>query len=431
MSLDTRSTSVRAAIVVVTCFAAVFMYIDRACLAQMKGDVQADLKLEDWQMDWIFSAFFWSYALSQVPSGFLGPALGLRRTLTILLFSWSICTAVCGLTTGFLGLFAARLAVGVSEAGAYPTAAALVKGWFPLSARGRANSFVALGGRLGWAVSYLLTPYLILLSFDWRGVLMLYGLAGVVWSAVFWWIARDTPRQHPWCNAAEVAYAGPPIPPVPPGRGLADAMEAAAALAASRNIWLFGLTQFGVNIGWVVLLTKMPAMLVERFHASPEEKGWISAVPAVASIGGMFLGGFIGDYCIRRLGLRRGRAWPIGSMLFVASLAYLACTLFDNPWSVAAALAVMAVASDIAIPSIWAFAQDVGGRYTGATIGAGNMLGNLGGAVSPILLGLIQREYGWDSMFVSCAACFALAGIAALNLDATKPVMREDRRNTV
>ena len=427
MPESSAPTRVRFLIVAVTSIAAVFMYIDRACLAQMKGDVQTDLNLEDWQMDWIFSAFFWSYALSQVPSGFLGPALGLRRTLTILLFTWSLCTAVCGLTTGFLGLFAARLAVGVSEAGAYPTAAALVKGWFPLSARGRANSFVALGGRLGWAVSYLLTPYLILLSFDWRGVLMLYGFAGAIWAAVFWWIARDSPRRHPWSNAAEAAYPGPPMPPLVAGRGLPDAREALLALAASRNIWLFGLTQFGVNIGWVVLLTKMPAMLVERFHASQDDKGWISAVPAVASIGGMFLGGFIGDACVRRFGLRRGRSWPIGSMLFVASLAYLACTQFENPWSVAVALAIMAVASDIAIPSIWAFAQDVGGRYTGATIGAGNMLGNLGGAVSPILLGFIQREYGWDSMFVSCAACFALAAITALNLNATQPVMREDR----
>ena len=418
-----RPTRVRFLIVAVTSIAAMFMYVDRACLSQVKikADIQYELKLEDWQMDWIFSAFFWSYALSQVPSGFLGPALGLRRTMAILLFTWSLCTAVCGLTTGFFGLFAARLAVGISEAGAYPTAAALVKGWFPLPARARASSFVALGGRIGWAVSYLLTPLLLISAFDWRGVLIFYGVVGIGWAAIFWLVVRDSAWHHPRSNAAEADYAGPPP------RATTSTEWPLPALIASRNMWLFGLTQFGVNIGWAFLITKLPTVLKERFHADDLDNGFISAIPAWASIAGMFLGGFIGDACVRRFGLKRGRRLPIGSMLIVASLAYVACTQFENPWSIAVMLGVMAVASDIAIPSIWAFAQDVGGRYTGATIGFGNMIGNLGAAVSPIALGAIQREFGWDWMFVSCSICFALAALAAFNLNATEPVMREDR----
>ena len=418
-----RPTRVRFLVVLVTSIAAVFMYVDRACLSQVKikSDIQLELKLEDWQMDWVLGAFFLSYALTQVPSGFLGPALGLRRTLTILLITWSLCTAVCGLTTGFFSLFAARLAVGVSEAGAYPTAAALVKGWFPLPARARASSFVALGGRIGWAVSYLLTPLLLVWWFDWRGVLIFYGVVGVGWAAVFWLVVRDSAWHHHRSNAAEAAYAGPPPPP-------ATSTEwPLLALVSSRNMWLFGLTQLGVNIGWAFLITKLPTMLKERFHADDTDNAVIASIPAWASIAGMFLGGFIGDACVRRFGLRWGRRLPIGAMLFVASAAYFSCMFFENPWSVGVALAVMAIASDIAIPSIWAFAQDVGGRHTGATIGFGNMLGNLGGFASPILLGHIQREVSGDWMFVTCSLCFALAGVAALNLDATKQVMREDR----
>ena len=424
-----RPTRVRFLIVAVTCVAAMFMYIDRACLSQVqiKADVQRDLNLEDWQMEWIFSAFFWSYALTQVPSGFLGPALGLRRTLAILLFTWSLCTAVCGLTTGFFGLFAARLAVGISEAGAYPTAAALVKGWFPLSARGRANGIVSVGGRVGWAVSYFLTPLLLSLTFDWRGVLIIYGVVGMIWALVFWWIARDTPRRHPWSNVAEADYPGPIPLATPPGQGWADTQMAFSALATSRNMWLVGLTLFGINIGWAFLITKLPTVLKERFHAVGSDNDTIASIPAWAGIVGMFAGGFLGDACVRRFGLRRGRAWPIGAMLIVASLAYLACTQFENPWSVAVALGIMALASDIAIPSIWAFAQDVGGRYTGATIGFGNMIGNFGAAASPILLGYVQRNHGWNAMFVSCSVCFALAAVAALNLNATKPVIRDDQ----
>lgn len=415
-----RPTSVRYLVVFATAMAAIFMYVDRACLAQVKTAVQSDLSLSDAQMDWIFSAFFWSYALAQVPSGFLGSALGLRRTLTILLFTWSLCTAVCGLTTGFFALFAARLAVGIAEAGAYPTAAALVKGWFPTGTRGRANSMVALGGRVGWAVSQFATPFIVGVLFGWRGMLIVYGLLGIIWAGVFWWLVRDTPRQHPWANDAEQQYTGPAPKPVVSGQW------PLWALACSRNMWLSGLTQFGVNVGWAFLITKLPSMLQDRFHATPEETGVIASLPAWASIAGMFLGGFLGDYCVRQFGPRWGRCLPIGTMLIVAGTAYGSCTLLQNPWLVAVALAVMAISVDLGVPSLWAFAQDVGGRHTGAALGWGNMFGNLGAAVSPIALGAIQREYGWNTMFLTCAGCFFVAAVAAFNLNATKPVMREE-----
>ena len=421
-----RPTRVRFLIVAVTSVAAMFMYVDRACLSLFGTEIMAEFAIEKWQLEWIYSAFFWSYALAQVPSGLLGPILGLRRSLAIMLFTWSACTVVCGLTTGLLGLFVARLAVGIAEAGAYPTAAALVKGWFPVHERGRASGFVALGGRLGFALTpflaaLLVDPNWLGLYFNWRGALIVFGVLGIAWSAVFWFFVRDTARQHPASNAAEAVYAGPPP-------AVSTSTEwPVLALISSRNMWLLGTVLFGINIGWAFLITKLVDVLKERFHADPDDAKYISSIPAWALVGGVFLGGFVGDFCVRRFGLRRGRSWPIASMLCIASLAYLACTQFENPWSVAVTLAVMAIASDIAIPSVWAFAQDVGGRYTGATIGFGNMIGNLGAATSPIALGYIQREFGWDWMFVSCSICFALAAIAALNLDATKPVMREDR----
>ena len=127
-----RPTNVRYLLVVATCLVAFFMYIDRACVSQMKKDIQTDLSVSDADMDWVFSAFFWSYALAQVPSGFLGKRFGLRHSLAVMLFTWSLCTAVCGLVTGLYSLLVARLAVGLAEAGAYPTAAALVSQGSPL-----------------------------------------------------------------------------------------------------------------------------------------------------------------------------------------------------------------------------------------------------------------------------------------------------------
>lgn len=428
-----RPTNVRFLIVFVTALTAVFMYVDRGCISQLKVDIGRDLNITKQGMNWIMSAFFWSYALAQVPSGFFGAKFGLRHSLAIMLFAWSVCTAVCGVVAGFGGMFAARLAVGVAEAGAYPSAAAIVKGWFPLAARGRANSFVALGGRAGLALSQVLTPWIAGYPlFGWRGVLILYGVLGMFWAVVFWVVVRDKAKQHPWANDGEVAHAGTP-PPAPP-----TAQWPLAALLTSRNMWLFGFVQFGSNMGWAFLITNLPEML-ETFYNCPDaiERGWIASVPAVASCFGMLAGGFFADWCVRRFGLLWGRRLPISVMLMVAGLAYLSCILITEPsvaetramipvrdaWLVAAALALMAISVDVGIPSIWAFAQDVGGRHVGATLGFGNMIGNLGAAASPILLGAFQEKYGYNTMFILCAGCFFLAAVCALNLNATKPVI--------
>ncbi|WP_157368568.1 MFS transporter [Zavarzinella formosa] len=429
-----KPTNVRFLIVIVTSLTAIFMYVDRGCIAQLKGVIGKDLDISDQGMDWIMSAFFWSYALAQVPSGFVGSRFGMRKTLAIMLFSWSVCTAVCGLATGFAAMFASRLAVGVTEAGAYPSAAAIVKGWFPISARGRANSFVALGGRLGFVLSQILTPWIAGYPFfGWRGALILYGILGMFWAFVFWWLVRDKAKLHPWSNQAEVDYAGT----VPVASQTSETWPV-MALLSSRNMWFFGLTQFGSNVGWAFLITNLPAMLENYLECdNPSDRGWIAAMPPAASCLGMFLGGFVGDWCVRRFGLLWGRRLPISLMLILAALAYLTCIMITSPmmaesrsmiriqdaWLMGIVLACMAICQDIGIPSVWAFSQDVGGKHVGATLGFGNMIGNLGAAASPLLLGFVQRNYGYNNMFLMCAGFFLLASFCALNLNATKPVL--------
>jgi ACS family glucarate transporter-like MFS transporter len=112
-------------------------------------------------------------------------------------------------------------------------------------------------------------------------------------------------------------------------------------------------------------------------------------------------------------------------MLLVAGAAYLACLWVQDRWLVMGLLALMAVAVDVGMPAIWAFSQDVGGRHTGAVLGWGNMFGNLGAGLSPLLLGRVKEHWGWDGVFLTCAGCFAVAAAAALNLDATRPVFKD------
>src|SRR6476620_8711630 len=104
-----RPTSVRYRVLAATALVALFMYVDRACLGQVTTDIQRELHLADWQMDWVQGAFFFSYALAQVFSAAVAVRYGLRHTFAACLFLWSAFTVLTGLSGGFVVLVASRL----------------------------------------------------------------------------------------------------------------------------------------------------------------------------------------------------------------------------------------------------------------------------------------------------------------------------------
>src|SRR5262249_41960598 len=258
---------------------------------------------------------------------------------------------------------------------------------------------------------------------NWRGVFLVYGTLGLLAAVAFWFVARDAPENHPWANQAEAAR----VPPAPAAPAIVTPwLLRLGALAASPNMWLFGATQFFINVGWAFLITNLPTFLKDRFEVHLDDVGRMQTVPLVASCVGMAVGGLFADLMYHRLGPRWGRAVPIGVVMFLCAITYLAATQLSSAWAVIGALTLMAFLVDLAVPSIWAFAQDVGGRQVGAALRVGHLPGNFGAAASPVVLHLIRREFGWDMAFAACAACFVVAGACGLSLNALIPVTRDE-----
>jgi ACS family glucarate transporter-like MFS transporter len=261
-------SNVRYVVLAVTTLASFLLYLDRICLAEVLSNpsvIQA-LKLTDAQIGWSLSAFFWSYALGQVPAGWISDRFGARRMLTIYILSWSLFTALTGWAVGFVMLFALRLSVGVAQAGAYPTSGGVMSRWIPLAGRGTASSIVTFGGRLGGAVAPYTTSWLIPLC-GWRVAMLFYGLVGAAVAGAFWRLFRDRPAKHPQCNAAEqalIAYGRPadagPKAATPADRAAETALVIRAVLR-STSMGLMCVSQFTTNVGWVFLVTWLPTYL--------------------------------------------------------------------------------------------------------------------------------------------------------------------------
>jgi ACS family glucarate transporter-like MFS transporter len=257
----------------------------------------------------------------------------------------------------------------------------------------------------------------------WRPVMLVYGAAGLAIAIVFWWLVRDRPRQHSGCNDAEVALieAGRPSPvshkPVggPPWRDM----------LRSVSLWLISIVSFFTNVGWVFLITSFPRFLKEEHHVGVVARSWMAFLPLAVGIVGMYLGGWLTDRLKSAYGAWWGRSFFLGFSRFLVMAGFLGCVWLRTPWGVTLALVLVAWATDLGTPVLWAYSQDVGGRYVGSVLGWGNMWGNLGGAVSPLILGWVASYWSWDAMFLTCAGAFLLAGICSLAVDATRPVVPE------
>ncbi|MSQ94745.1 MAG: MFS transporter [Gemmataceae bacterium] len=157
-----RPTRVRYIILALTVCVAVLLYLDRYCLGYVTPYVKEDLGLSSRQTGFMLSAFFLTYAIGQLPGGWMADRFGTRWMLSIYLASWSILTSLTGFASGFLMLLVLRFGCGLFEAGAYPACAGLIRRWFPYQQRGLASGIVSLGGRIGGAIMPGLTMSLIL-----------------------------------------------------------------------------------------------------------------------------------------------------------------------------------------------------------------------------------------------------------------------------
>lgn len=421
-----RATRVRFAVVAASVAMAFILYLDRICLGEIvkSASFKADIPLDKQQIGTILGSFFLAYALAQVPSGWASDRFGTRRTLTIYIVGWSVMTALTGLAGSFTTLLVARLGCGIFEAGAYPACGGLIRRWTPFSGRARASSLVAFGGRIGGALAPLLTAWMIVAFGDWRPALLIDGLAGLAIAAAWWWIVRDRPEAHPWCNAAERALLPATAAETPPSLGsLATTL---GAVMRNRSIWLISLVQTAVNVGWAFLVTWLPTYLVDVWQVEPVQGGRMATTVLGCGMVGMLCGGVYCDWTTRRLGPRWGRVAPIITGGVLACAAYLACPRMGSAWGVVACCTVVSFATDLGASATWALSQDVGGRNVGTVAGWGNMWGNLGASFSskllPWVIATLDADKDWSEVFLVCAASYVVAIVAALWIDPRRTV---------
>ncbi|MDG3004981.1 MFS transporter [Paludisphaera mucosa] len=361
------------------------LYLDRVCIGQAAPRIQEELGISDTRMGWVFSAFSLSYVLFEIPTGRWGDRYGSRGVLTRIVVWWSIFTALTGAAGGLVGLLAIRFLFGAGEAGALPNSARVLRVWFSDASRGRAQGLITtammLGGTLAPVVSQRLIDGL-----GWRATFWAFGLVGLAWAAAFYVWFRDDPDSHPGVNGAERRL-------IADGRGGEDVSRTHSPIPwplvfRSADIWLLGGAMITMAAIYNLLIAWYPKYLQAARGASAGDSANLASLVLGAGAVGCLFGGWLTDRLTNgRVGRRWGRTLQcvLGAALAAGALA--ASLSVDSPGLSAAFVALACFGVQIQVPAWWAAATQVSGRHVGALFGLMNMIGNVGGIVSPSFLG--------------------------------------------
>lgn len=271
----------------------------------------------------------------------------------------------------------------------------------------------------------------------WRPTILVYGVVGIFVAFAFWFVTRNSAAEHPWCNDAERQLIRSEDAVVASSTTEANPPFPFRAFLTSISLWGNSMTQFLTNLGWFFVVSSLPRYLGEVHGVSLVTQGVMTGFTSGVGILALFLGGRCTDAAVLRYGLKWGRRLPLVLSRFTAAGGYALCLLLSAtvapgaektwlPWLFIVCLCIATMSTDFGMPTVWTYAQDVGGKFTGSVMGWANMWGNLGAAIAPLVynrcLGETPTLENWNSVFLVCCVAFIFAGLFGLLLDSTKPL---------
>jgi ACS family D-galactonate transporter-like MFS transporter len=401
-----RPTRARVTMLSLLFLATTINYVDRSNLSIVAPFLSKELGLDPVEMGLLFSAFAWSYAIANLPGGYLIDRFGSRLVYGAAQLAWSGATLSLALVSGFAALFGLRFAVGLAEAPAFPVNNRVVTAWFPQRERGRATSIYASGQYVG---SALLSPLLFWMAthHGWRSVFWVTGGAGIV-SALAWFRVYRDPSRSTRADTAELEMitAGGALTAVAPREPVTRAQI--ALLLRERQVWALGLGKFAVMSSLYFLLTWFPTYLVKERGLTSLKAGAATSLPYIAATIGVVLGGAWSDWLLRRgAHISAARKIPIVSGFLGASSIILVNYTTDN--AIALSILTFAFFAQGVSSNSWSIIAEVAPRtLMGTTGGIINFTGHIAGIVTPILIGFILRE---THSFELVLAYVSLAGL--------------------
>ena len=389
------------------CLMYLIFYVDRVNISTAAPIMQKDLGLTATQLGIAFSAFAYPYAFFQIAGGWLGDRMGPRLTLFLCALLVAASTAWTGMVGGLAALFASRLALGIGEGPAFPTATRALSNWMRPDQRGFAQGITHAFSRFGNAA----TPPLIaaiIVAFSWRVSFYVLAALSLAWAVLWLVYFRDDPRQHPGVEPQDLEG-------LPPSTVAAMRREVPWGPLLKR-ILPVTLTDF--CYGWILwlYLNWLPSFFLHQYKLDLKKSALFAAGVFFAGVIGDTTGGILSDRILRRTGDVGKARISVIVVGFLGSFCFMLPIVFIHDLlTVAICLSMAFFFAELIVAPIWAIPMDITPEYSGSASGFMNFGFGMAGIISPVVFGYaIDLTGRWDVPFVGSLAVLLLGALLAL-----------------
>ncbi|MCZ8515097.1 MFS transporter [Paenibacillus filicis] len=406
-SLNSAVGNVRWKIILWLLIGGIINYLDRANLSIAAPEMIRELHLSQTDIGLLGTVFSWTYAIMQLPSGWLIDKFGAKRIYSIAVLWWSVATFLTGVCNKMGSLIGIRLLLGIGEAPCFPTSAKVTSQWFPKKERGLATGVWDSSSKWGpFIAPLLLAP--IMAVYGWRSLFYITGLLGIVFI-VFFKLFYKRPEESSSVSQEEMAY----IHSDSTDSNLQRTVKW-GELFKSRTVWGMILGFFCTIWIWNIFIVFLPTYLKNVFHVDLKTLGIVASIPWFGGI----VGNLVGGYITKKIADRGKHPMTAKrAMVSVCALLAAVCVIlvpFASGLTMSIILMTLALGFISAMTgSAWALTSDVAPSYLVASVGAiQNFGGYFGGSFSTTVAGYIADTTGSFAMaFVSGGI---IAGCAAI-----------------
>jgi ACS family tartrate transporter-like MFS transporter len=379
-------------------------YLDRANVAFAKVQMSKDLGFSEAVFGFGAGIFFLGYLLLEIPGALIVQRWSARKWIARILLTWGLCSTLTGFVTRPSHFFAARLLLGLAEAGFFPGMLVYLARWFPSAFRARAMSMFVLGIPISLLLGAPLSGWLLQVHWlnlpGWRWVFIVQGIPAVILGVVTWFYLSDWPEEAQWLTKQERISLRERIENE--SDNILQATTFRSALRSRGNL-LLASALFTSNIGITSYLIWLPSLLQKYSGLSSARSSLLSAIP--------FLCATLAIIVVGRASDRKGERITHTAIPMALSALWYALTLIQaQPFGMVLTWLSLAGASMFAwVPAFWALASTLSSESAAAaSFGLINSAGALGSFVGPTLVGIILSRTGSTAL----ATVFAVGSLA-------------------
>lgn len=376
-------------------------YVDRGNLSIAAPDMMKDFRIGPENMGVLLSAFFWTYAAFQIPSGMLVDRFGIRWSYTLSFLVWSLASAAIALSRGPGDVIGMRMALGVAESVAPLASVAFIRSSFSGAEQGMPTSIYIAGQNIGPALGVLVGTILID-KFGWRMMFAITGLVALVWVPC-WLLAAPPDGSRAERRAAR--EADEPSGPRPWTWNM---------LLHNGTFWAMALATLLASYYWYFVLTWVPSYLVISRGFSTLGMGRVLSTALLIMALVNIVAGKLADRLAAAISVFRARLWFV-VLGYIGTGAILLLLVTDRDWSLPV-LAFSLCATGIGNSTYWAIVQHASPRHlVGRAVGFLNTVSVLGGVLAPIITGwLLGPEKHFGPAILVAGVCPVLAAFCLL-----------------